>query len=253
MLRSDTSKRLWIEIETGEFEPVESHAQIHSRKRGPGVPDWWVVAKDPGWRPPRKNAGNGCVSKPNYGGELQACTPDGRYAFDRGSGSGGAGLGGRSTSLLADAGTVLQDGGEAFSEDARTEIWSQSHGVLKDISGQVLETGYAGAGGPNGKGAGRNNPGREAEVNVGPLSKGFWGIEEVKDKTYRTGLTRPIFQLVPDEATRARVKAMGRNPDTFFIHGNNDEDNASTGCIIMNKLARERLKKRGTQLLQVEE
>ena len=46
---------------------------------------------------------------------------------------------------------------------------------------------------------------------------------------------------------------MGRNPDSFLIHGDTVDGNASKGCIIMDKPARERLKKRGVRFLRVEE
>jgi hypothetical protein len=43
-------------------------------------------------------------------------------------------------------------------------------------------------------------------------------------------------KLIPDPATAERVRAMGRDPDTFYIHaGKSPEDRtASQGCIIMN-------------------
>lgn len=270
MLRSQNGTRLWIATETGEFEPVESNAQLHSRKRGQGIPDWWVVAKDSGRRPPRKNAGGGCVSKPNFGGELQACTPDGRYTFDRGNGSGGRGgfarQAGLGRSLLADAGTILQDGTEARpapgptippspAQDKETRlVWSQSRGALETVEGVSLGQGYSGAGWPGEKDAGRNNPSREGEKDVGPIPQGNWGIEEVDPKIFEYRYTGPVFRLIPlDDGTRERVKAMGRDPDSLLIHGNNKTDNASTGCIILDKPARERLKKRGAKFLRVEE
>lgn len=57
-------------------------------------------------------------------------------------------------------------------------------------------------------------------------------------------LTPPVFRLVPDEQTEKRVgdEGMGHKPSTFLIHGNNKENDASRGCIILNKPVREKLR-----------
>jgi len=252
MLRDQNGKRLWIETQTGGVEPVESNAQLHSRKRGQGTPDWWVVAKDSGWRPAspvlRKDGdlfrgsvkppkGGGCVSKPNHGGEFQACTPDGRYTFDRGNGSGGPAI----------PPPPAQD------KEARL-IWSQSRGTLETVEGLFLDQSYSGAGSPDEKGAGRNNPAREGEKDIGPIPQGNWRIEKVADEKYRGRLTPPVFRLIPlDDGTRERVKAMGRDPDTFLIHGDKPGGNASTGCIIMDKPMRDKLLQYNKTILHVGE
>jgi len=45
-----------------------------------------------------------------------------------------------------------------------------------------------------------------------------------------------LIKLVPDQATAGRVRAMGRDPNTFYIHADNGARNqsASQGCIIMD-------------------
>lgn len=53
MLRTREGKRLWIETEGGDYVPIRSPEDISKHGRKPGDPDWWVVAKDPDWSPPR--------------------------------------------------------------------------------------------------------------------------------------------------------------------------------------------------------
>ena len=50
--RDRDGRRLWIRTESGEFLPVRSREDILKRGRGPGLPDRWVVARDPDWSPP---------------------------------------------------------------------------------------------------------------------------------------------------------------------------------------------------------
>lgn len=118
-------------------------------------------------------------------------------------------------------------------------IWSQSRGALETVEGVFLGQGYSGAGWPGEKDAGRNNPAREGEKDVGPIPQGNWRIEKVADEKYRGRLTPPVFRLVPqNDGTLARVKAMGRNPDAFFVRGENVEDPGCDGFIVLDYTTR---------------
>lgn len=115
--------------------------------------------------------------------------------------------------------------------------WDQSKGVLHDEQGQVMTNkGYSGLGDA------KNNPSREQEEDHGPIPQGNWRIEEVRDDQFHKRLARPIYRLVPDNETCARVEAMGRQPDSFLIHGDNDTHTASTGCVIVDRNTREQLR-----------
>ncbi|WP_051203100.1 tlde1 domain-containing protein [Desulfovibrio aminophilus] len=132
-------------------------------------------------------------------------------------------------------------------------IWSQSKGTLTDQDGNVLGNGYSGKGTPGEKDAGRNNPGREGEENVGPIPRGNWRVVEITDENYRPDLARPIFKLEPDTETEARVNSMGRKPRSFLVHGDNAESDASEGCIILNYPTRSMLKKYKDKVIHVSE
>ncbi|GAB7021770.1 hypothetical protein [Salidesulfovibrio brasiliensis] len=41
----------WIQYEDGSFEPVRAGEPLESNRRGPGMPDWWVVRKPASWQP----------------------------------------------------------------------------------------------------------------------------------------------------------------------------------------------------------
>ena len=46
-------RKEWVEYEDGSFEPVNRDENIHRKSRGPDKPDWWVVTREPDWRPSR--------------------------------------------------------------------------------------------------------------------------------------------------------------------------------------------------------
>jgi len=114
MVRDRDGRRLWIQSEDGGFEPVRSQAGLVERRRGQGIPDWWVVAKDPDWTP-----AEGGHMKPNSSGQLQPYDNLDQYASP-GGGSGSGTRGGgwtetsgqgriRGTSLLSMGGGVLEE------------------------------------------------------------------------------------------------------------------------------------------------
>jgi len=78
---------------------------------------------------------------------------------------------------------------------------------------------------------GINNPKMENVKNMGPTPSGMYTIGppiEVGRTTWR--------RITPDSFTRAKISSMGRNPDSFWIHGDNKykNDTASKGCLILN-------------------
>jgi hypothetical protein len=115
----------------------------------------------------------------------------------------------------------------------------ESHTLRNPEGGVMTDDAYSG------KGQHRDKAASQDIEDFGPIPEGNWRIGEIKDPNYNKKLTRPIFRLVPDQETEKRVGedgGMGRKPGTFLIHGNNKENDASQGCIILNKPARERLR-----------
>lgn len=104
---------------------------------------------------------------------------------------------------------------------------SQSTGQLNcvnDISKDV----YIDTVGYSGTGAGRNNPAQQGVPFVGPIPRG----------TYRVG--PPGF--LPTSGTPGRLLTpisvqcpSGRDCNSFYIHGDNSQNDASNGCPIINK------------------
>ena len=85
MLRDREGRKLWIQTERGEFDPLESYQQIDERRKSQDGPDWWVVAKEPDWAPPKRRmslvaGGLGGHTKPNSHGDQQPYDELGRYA-----------------------------------------------------------------------------------------------------------------------------------------------------------------------------
>ena len=89
---------------------------------------------------------------------------------------------------------------------------------------------------------GRNNPEKENVRNVGPIPRGYYTIEEPRS---RSG--KPFFMpLTPNPGTNT----FGRN--AFQIHGDNENGNASTGCIVISpRSLREEIWNSGDRLLRV--
>jgi len=105
--------------------------------------------------------------------------------------------------------------------DEVTWTYDQSSGDLFH-NGAFIGTGYSGKG--RTKEDGRNNGDKQAIHEVGPIPRGFWKIGRVTDRP-KTGVIS--IQLTP----KPPETALGRTG--FFIHGNNQADDASTGCIIL--------------------
>lgn len=120
-----------------------------------------------------------------------------------------------------------------------TLVYSQKNGTLMDLDDRIVGEGYSGAPGHV------NDPDSQGKKDQGVIAEGTWTIGEVtwnKDDTRGKG--ENLIKLVPDADTTERVRAMGRDPNTFYIHAGktNGERTASQGCIIMEKPERKVLR-----------
>ncbi len=78
-----------------------------------------------------------------------------------------------------------------------------------------------------------NNPEAEDLEGKGPLPKGTWRMKAMLSETDTHGPY--VIVLEPDFLTRARIMAMGRDPDSFRCHGERLEPPAgyaSDGCLV---------------------
>ena len=111
--------------------------------------------------------------------------------------------------------------------DGQLCIYSQSTGSLSctnDRTNAVYLTcdGYAGTG------TGRNNPDAQDQANVGPLNRGDYTV----GPSFRHDHTGPgTRRLTPAPGNDMR-NTQGGNRAGFLIHGNNDRNDASNGCVI---------------------
>jgi len=121
-------------------------------------------------------------------------------------------------------------------ENARTAlVYSQRDGKLLDMEDRLVGQGYSGAPGHV------NKPEFQDEVDKGVIPEGTWTIGEViVNREDARGMGPDVIKLEPDAATAERIRAMGRDPNTFYIHGDNQRKNqsASEGCIIMKQKER---------------
>ena len=85
-----------------------------------------------------------------------------------------------------------------------------------------------------GNGEGRNNPDAEHIRNVGPLPKGIYKVARSITSDHLGPL---VFRLWPNP----RNRMYGRSG--FLIHGDNARGDASRGCIILARPAREAVEK----------
>lgn len=92
----------------------------------------------------------------------------------------------------------------------------------------LIDVGYSG------KGEGKNNPELENEHNIGPIPVGWYTIDGPFDSPTKGPL---MFRLTPDSEN----EMYGR--DSFEIHGDSitHPGEASDGCIILDKNAREQV------------
>ena len=104
--------------------------------------------------------------------------------------------------------------------------YSQATGELFQ-DGKLIGTGYSGRNIPDGP-QGRNNPGLESVRDVGPIPRGLYTID---DPVSVPNHAFPVFALIPHGQP-----PYGRTG--FLIHGNNVQNDASRGCIILDFPAR---------------
>jgi len=125
-------------------------------------------------------------------------------------------------------------------ENAQTSlVYSQGDGRLMDMEDRLVGQGYSGAPGYV------NKPELQDKVDKGVIPVGTYTIGEVIVKREDgRGMGPDVIKLDPDPATAERIRAMGRDPNTFYIHGDNgrEDQSASQGCIIMDKYERKVLK-----------
>jgi len=111
-------------------------------------------------------------------------------------------------------------------------VYSQKDGTLLDMEDRLVGKGYSGAPGNV------NVPDGQGKKDQGVIPQGTWTVGEVTERSTDTrGKGENLIHLEPDAATAERVRAMGRDPNTFYIHAGkkNGERTASQGCIIMGK------------------
>lgn len=116
--------------------------------------------------------------------------------------------------------------------------YSQSTGQLRH-NGTVVGTGYSGAG--QTAAAGRNNPAMQGTPNQGPIPAGQWNV----GNAYQHPTKGPTSMNL----TPVGHNALGRS--AFMIHGNNVQNNASQGCIILGPNQRQLIAASGDHILSV--
>ena len=108
-----------------------------------------------------------------------------------------------------------------------TGKWYLSNGTLFDV-------GYAG------HGVGLNNPNAVGMKGVGPAPPGVYNAVEMIEQHPHLGAY--AIHLEPDTNTRAYILLLGRDADSFFIHGDEvdhvGEHLASDGCLIHSRTSR---------------
>ncbi|MTJ80837.1 MAG: DUF2778 domain-containing protein [Telmatospirillum sp.] len=96
----------------------------------------------------------------------------------------------------------------------------------------------------SGHGAGRNNPGLQGSPNIGPIPQGRYAIGSPFHHPHAGDYT---LRLTPQPETNT----YGRSG--FLIHGDSrtHPGNASSGCIIAQRLIRQRIWSSGDRILDV--
>ncbi len=124
--------------------------------------------------------------------------------------------------------------------------WDQSAGRLYDPSGAWVSSGYSG------KGRGKNNPSLQGVRGVGPLPRGRYRIGTPR-KSARTGPF--VMDLFPIDATPNNTVHDETGRSAFQIHGDSvrNPGTASSGCIILRRVDRERIWRSGVHVIEVVE
>lgn len=117
-------------------------------------------------------------------------------------------------------------------------VYSQSTGELRHNS-TLAGTGYSGAG--RNAASGRNNPAMQNVPNQGPIPAGVYTIGPAYHHR-RKGPTS--MNLTPRQHN-----AFGRT--AFMIHGDNAQNDASQGCIVLSPMLRQQVAVSGDNVLNV--
>jgi hypothetical protein len=105
--------------------------------------------------------------------------------------------------------------------------YEQLTSKLRNSEDKIIGIGYSGA-----RPDGYNNPSMQGVENVGPIPCGRFRIVGPPFDSPKHG--KYVLHLVPDAATRAFILSLGRDPDTFLMHGDSIRlpGTASEGCVI---------------------
>ena len=110
-------------------------------------------------------------------------------------------------------------------EGVRHVRYEQSNGSVWLVNGQYdlpLAEGYAG------RGLHRDRPESQCLKNEGPLPQGVYSMRVLGNPNFAA----PAIKLVAIEGT----DLCGRSG--FWVHGNNAENDASHGCVVLDRAAR---------------
>ncbi len=131
--------------------------------------------------------------------------------------------------------------------------YEQVTGKLRDFRGNIIGAGYAGRDvDRTGKFVGgKNNPAKENIEGVGPLPGGIYTADWME--LVHAVVGKFAIHLRPDQTTEAKIAAYGRQPLSFFIHGDSFEHPgaSSDGCIVQALSVRRQLWNSGDRILQV--
>jgi len=117
--------------------------------------------------------------------------------------------------------------------------YSQSTGQLRH-NGALVGTGYSGAGMT--AASGRNNAAMQGVPNQGPIPAGTWSVGNAYGHPQKGPTSMNL--------TPVGHNALGRT--AFMIHGNNVQNNASQGCIILGPVLRQQIASSGDHVLVVQ-
>jgi hypothetical protein len=117
--------------------------------------------------------------------------------------------------------------------------YSQATGELRH-NGILIGSGYSGAG--IAAANGRNNPAMQGVSNQGPIPTGQYSIGPAYNHVQK-GPT--VMNLTP-----VGHLALGRTG--FMIHGNNTQNNASQGCVILGPAIRQQIAASSDNVLVVQ-
>ena len=110
--------------------------------------------------------------------------------------------------------------------------YEQSTGKLYTSAGSLFGTGYSG------NGEGKNNPAWQAIKDHGPLPCGVYQAIRLIERDPQVGWY--AIHLAPNSATETAITLLGRDWDSFYMHGDSVDHpgSASDGCLVFNRSTR---------------